>query len=728
MDNSIISDIRRYLSVLHKRRGLIATCTAISLLAATLYNYTARPLYQATVLLLLEAGTPNLLGTQPGLDQRRGIAFLNTQFQILRGRALAEAVVAKLRLSSNAEFLAGPIITPWERLQRDVLGRRPEAEPGGSDLSPAVASFRSRLSIEPLPQSSLVNVHFVGYDPVMAQQVANSLAQLYIEQTIRATGSEQSMAKGWLSERLGEQRKAIGQSVEQMSEYERQQGLVNLEERQRLAEQKLNSIHAALVAASTARLGKETLYQQLQGLTPEQLEESPLVLGNSVLQGLRAKLVDQERARARLAETLGEKHPDMLRATVELEDTRRRLREEAQKAFQAVEADYQLAVKQEQTLQADLEPLQQELNELRQKSVEYGLLKREAEADQQVFRSLVGRSRETGLESEIPVSNVRVIERAELPKTPVSPRRARNYQLALTIGLGLGIALTLLLEQMDDSLKTPDDIKEYLKQPFLGMVPDATRGAGQAGASPLILNNPRSPLAEAYRVVRTNLIFSAVQGSSRAVMVSSVNPAEGKSTTVVNLAASLAQNGARVLVVDADLRRPTLHRSFNVASAPGLSDLIVANCTVEQAVRSGVAKGLDVMPCGYVPPNPAELLGSQPLRDLIPSLREAYDWVLIDAPPILTMADAPVLSPVVDGLILVVAAERTARHAVLRSIEQVEGVGGKVLGIVLNRVDLQRNSYYFGRYYGDYYRSYYQDAANRRTDSVATGADPQRRM
>jgi capsular exopolysaccharide synthesis family protein len=197
---------------------------------------------------------------------------------------------------------------------------------------------------------------------------------------------------------------------------------------------------------------------------------------------------------------------------------------------------------------------------------------------------------------------------------------------------------------------------------------------------------------------------------------------------VSNLAVSLAQNGARVLVVDCDLRRPTVHRNFDVASAPGLSDLIVGHASLEQALRPGVAERLDVLPCGYIPPNPAELLGSGPLRDVLKQLRQSYEWVLLDAPPILTIADTAILCPSVDGLVLVVAAERTARHAVQRAVEQVTTVGGRVVGVVLNRVDLERNSYYFGRYYGDYYRSYYQDAASRRVDRVARGADRLSRM
>jgi capsular exopolysaccharide synthesis family protein len=723
MEASIISDIRNQLAILHKRRALILTCLSVSLIAATVYNYTARPLYEAAVMILLDTDTPNLLNTRPVIERRRGIEALNTQFQILKGRELAKVVVEKLELQKNQELASGVPLSLLGRIQRRLVG------PSEPEDYPSVAAFRSRLSVEPLPQSNLVRLRFMAYNPELAAKALNTLAQLYIEQTLQSSGDASSEAQGWLTQRLGEQKKVIGQSEDQLRQYEKQQGLVNLDERQRLAEQKLNTVHTALLSARTERLAKETTYRQMAAMPPELLQELPQVVASARVQTLKGKLADLERQRVKLESTLGEKHPEMIRVQSDIDDAKKQIAEAAQEVLRSAEAEYRMALKQEENLQGDLDPIQEELDDLRQKAVAHGVLKREAEADQQVLKNLINRSKETDLDSEMPFRNVRIIERAEVPTRPVSPQRARNYQLAIAIGLGLGLAITVLLEQMDDSIKTPDDVKQYLRQPFLGMVPDASRATRKrTPQSPLILGNPRSPLAEAYRVIRTNLIFSSAQGKCRSLMVSSVNPAEGKSTTVANLAASLAQNGAQVLVIDADLRRPALHKNFDVTSVPGLSDVIVGNCTLEQAIRKGVAKGIDVMPSGYIPPDPAELLGSNAMRDVVMRLRDAYEWLLVDAPPILTMADAPVLCPLVDGLLIVVAAERTARHAVLRSIEQISGVGGKVLGVVLNRVDLERNSYYFGRYYGDYYRSYYQDVANRRTDAVATGDDPMRRM
>jgi len=317
------------------------------------------------------------------------------------------------------------------------------------------------------------------------------------------------------------------------------------------------------------------------------------------------------------------------------------------------------------------------------------------------------------LETELRATNVRIVEKATYPRAPFTPQRMRNYQLALLLGLGLGLGLTILFEHLDNTIKTPDDVKNVLGLPFLGMVPQVEIRSGVASVQRLMHDNPQSTVAEAYRLLRTNLLFCSADASGLTIVVSSANPGEGKTTTVANLAASLAQNGAKVLAIDADLRRPTLHQHFAVHKAPGLSDLIVGKSQASEAIQVTRFKGLHILPCGYIPPNPAELLGSQNMKNGLAAFRKHYDWVIIDTAPILAMADTPVVCPFTDGLVLVVSAEVTSRPAIQRSVDQVHGVGGKLLGVVLNKVNLERNSYYYSQYYGAYYRSYYSDSPQR---------------
>jgi len=338
---------------------------------------------------------------------------------------------------------------------------------------------------------------------------------------------------------------------------------------------------------------------------------------------------------------------------------------------------------------------------------------------------LMKRAGTSDLAADLRATNIRLVERAEMPRAPFSPNRTRNYQLALVLGLGLGIGLTILLDYLDATIKTPEEVKEGLGLAFLGMVPRVEikhTGAGQR----LIVDNPQLRVSEAYRLVRTNLLFTNPEGTGMVVVVSSANPGEGKSTTVANLAASLALNGAKVLAIDADLRRPTLHHHFGLQKSPGLSELTVGRCQASEAVQATRVQGLSLIACGYIPPNPAELLGSTNMRAAIKALRSAYDWVIIDSPPILAMADTAVITPLTDGLVLVVSAESTARHAALRAADQIRSVNGKVLGVILNRVDLQRNAYYYGHYYGEYYRTYY--AADKKEQAPGPDRRSSRRM
>ena len=280
---------------------------------------------------------------------------------------------------------------------------------------------------------------------------------------------------------------------------------------------------------------------------------------------------------------------------------------------------------------------------------------------------------------------------------------------------------------MDNTFKTPEDVREHIPLPFLGMVPDVgLKLPGGVSRGPQLVKSPNSAVADAYRVLRTNLIFSSAETTGRVMLVTSANPAEGKTTTLANLAVALAQNGAKVLAVDADLRRPTLYQHFAVPKTPGLTDLIVGKAAASQAIHSTKIDGLQLLPCGYQPPNPAELLGSPMMKQIIEALRAHYEWVLIDAPPLLAMADAPVLCPLVDGVVMVIAAESATKPAVMRAIDQVNSVGGKVAGLVLNKVNLERNSYYYSQYYGEYYRSYYAESnkqAARRAEAQAPGLE-----
>jgi polysaccharide biosynthesis transport protein len=711
---SFVHEARQYLAIVHKRRALVITCLAVSFIVAVLYNYTTRPLYRATARILIDRDTPDILPTKELLEVQASNDVFMTQVQLLNGRSLAEKVVEKYEFNKSAEFQTGPLMSPWERFQRKFLGRNPMSVDGrGIPLSPAVAAFRSRLRIEPVPGTRLVNLHVTAFDPAFAARAANALAELYIAQSVEYRFETSTDASGWLTDRLKEHRGKVANSERLLQEYREREGLVNLEERQGLIDQKMTTLNGAVLNARTERISKETVLAQLKQLPQSQLETHPQVLSSPLVAGLRSQLLELQRKQTQLSETLGDRHPDMLEVKRQLRGVEDKIRAELDNVLRAMETEVQAARQQEASLQASLEGAKHEALEINRKAIDYSVLKREVDSSQELYDGLMKKSKATDLESELKATNIRIDERAETPLAPFLPDRAKNYQLALLIGLGLGLGLCFLFEHLDNTFKTPDDIKQHLGLPFLGMVPDVnakSSGPTPARTSPLILRSPKSAVAEAYRVLRTNLIFSSADRSSgRILAISSANPGEGKTTTVANLAASLAINGARVLAVDADLRRPTMHQHFGLTKTPGLSDLIVGKAKPSEAIHKTQFGGLQVMPCGYVPPNPTELLGSASLREILAALRTHYDWVLIDTPPILAMADTSVLCPLVDGLAVVVGAETSSRPAVQRALDQIQSVNGRLIGVILNKVNFERNSYYYGQYYGEYYRSYYAD-------------------
>jgi capsular exopolysaccharide synthesis family protein len=727
---SFVHEARQYLAIIHKRRALFVTCLAASIIVATLYNYTTRPLYRATTRILIDRSTPNILPTKELVEMQSGTEVFMTQVQLLNGRSLAERVVEKFELNKSAEFQTGPLMSPWERFQRKFLGRSPIAvDSQGIPLPPAVAAFRSRVSIEPLVGTRLVDIHVTAFDPAFAAKAANGLAQVYIEQSLEFRFTTSNDASEWLSDRLKEHGQQVADSERILQEYREREGLVNIEERQGLVDQKLTTLNGAILTARTERLAKETLLNQLKQLPPAQLETHPHVVASPLIASLRTQLMELQRKQTQLSETLGDKHPEMVEVRRQTHAFEEKIRSELDGVLRSMEAEVQAARQQEANLQASLEAAKQEGLEINRKAIDYGKLKREVDAGQEMYQSLMKKSKATNLESELKATNIRIDEKAEVPRGPFLPNRTRNYQMALLVGLALGLAFCLLFEHLDNTFKTPDDVKEYLGLPFLGMVPDVnarSTGPTVTRTSPLILRSPKSAVAEAYRVLRTNLIFSSADRSGgRVLAVSSANPGEGKTTTVANLAASLAINGSRVLAVDADLRRPTMHQHFGIAKTPGLSDLIVGKAKPSEAIHKTQFSGLQILPCGYVPPNPTELLGSASLREILAALRTHYDWVLIDTPPILAMADTSVLCPLMDGLAIVIGAETSSRPAVARAIDQIRSVNGRLMGVILNKVNFERNSYYYGQYYGEYYRSYYAEKQEQRT-GVAGVREPGR--
>ena len=358
---------------------------------------------------------------------------------------------------------------------------------------------------------------------------------------------------------------------------------------------------------------------------------------------------------------------------------------------------------------AALDQQKQEAMALNRKGIDYGVLQRDAATNREVFNSLLQRAKETGISGELKTSNIRIVDPAELPRAPVYPDHTTAVLYGLLYGTAFALGLVFFFEYLDNRIKTPDEIKRYLGLPFLGMVPALFDHDTQ---DPLINNGVPANFVESVRAIRTNLLFSSSEEGGRTFAVTSSGPGEGKTVIATNLAMALAQSGARVLLIDADMRKSRAHEAFRLPSTPGLSNVIVGNARASEAVRRTDVDNLWFLPAGVQPPNPSELLGSKRFGDFMATLKTHFDWVVVDTPPVMAVTDCCVAAHVTQAVVFVVGAEMTSRHVARRALEQLEHSKARVVGVVLNRVDLEHNGYYYSQYYRKEYSDYYSHSAS----------------
>jgi capsular exopolysaccharide synthesis family protein len=427
---------------------------------------------------------------------------------------------------------------------------------------------------------------------------------------------------------------------------------------------------------------------------------------SGVVQSLRIELATLERQQALLTERYLEQHPEVVKVHSQIQETRLKLRSEARSVIRAAENDYKAAAAQESSVASALESAKQEALELSRRAVNYDSQKRELDAAQQVLNSLMSREKETDVTTQLKASNIRVVDPAVVPKVPVIPRTSRDVTMGILLGLFLSIGLAFFLEYLDNTLKTPDDVRRHLGAPLLGVVPELT---GDTHPNLVVLNTGLDQrFVEGYRVVSTALSYSWSETGPRVVAVTSTAPGEGKTITAVNVALTLAAQEGRTLLIDCDMRKPTTHHLVRGKKGPGLSDVLVGKAKLSEAVQTELpGTYLAYLPSGSNAPSPADLLANRTVASLLEGLRKFYDWIVIDTPPVGAVAEALILAPHADGVIVVAGAEMVPKKAVLHTLERIHESGARILGVVLNRAQVDKHSYYYSHYYGHYYGEYY---------------------
>ena len=715
------------LAVIYRYRHISIAVFLLTSLFVMIEGYSTVKLYQAQARLLIEDERSTAV---PGITSSDNTyyedpePYYKTQYRILKGRDLTRRVIAKVHLQNVPEFNGTAATAPTAITMLHGIEQRltayvhpspppPAIEPPKpdetEDESGLVAASLSRVDVVPVQGSRLVDVLFTAADPRFAALADNTLVDEYVSQNLEVKLQSSTNMLEWLDKELQNQEKKVEDSERALAEYRDKENAMSLDDKQNIVLARLTQLNDAVMKAKTARVQRESVYNQVRSVgIGTALDAIPVIAQNPQIQVLKTRLTELQRDKARLTEKYFDKHPQVVAVNAALQDAQRQLDLETAKALQSVRNEYETALLEERTLSSNLDAAKLETRDLNRKNIGYSVMEREAKSNRQVYDSLLQKEKELRVASNSRTNNVRVVDRAEVPKGPISPGGRRTWLLAIAIGLVLSVGVAYGLDYMNDTIKTPEDIARRLKLPLLGLVPSVRGDKHPVLAS----SHVPQDFGESFRALRTALVSAYGSDGTKTLLVTSAQPLEGKTTTAANLAMALAYGGARVLLVDADMRRPGLHRPLRLTNERGLSQVLTGQARVRDVIQRTVDPNLLAITAGHTPPNPSELLQSERMKTLLTNLSHGpFDWIVVDTPPVLAVTDAVILAPLVSGVTFVVGAEMTRRRLAERALQTVLQSRPRQTAIVLNRVDFNRNKYYYSRYYGHQYKNYYSEAA-----------------
>jgi succinoglycan biosynthesis transport protein ExoP len=725
------SAVGEYLRVLIKRKWIVVGCLLSIFTVVAIATLRQVPIYEATGSIAVKKPDSSL-----NFKDANAISFdyydpteMETEVKILQSDLLALQVIKELNLDRQPEFGGkSPVSSLPSSL--DLAPDPLEADP--SRTSSLLGSFKGRLTISLLPNSRIMSVRFRDADPQTAQNVVNKLMGDYQENNYKTRFNNTMQVSDWLGQQLVDLQMKVETSQEKLVRYQKEHEILGIDEKQNITTAKLDELNRALTLAESERMEKEAFYRLLESGDPDAIASSAGGLGDSgaggqsasgLLESLRAKQADLRIQVADLNTQFGPSYPKLVQLNNQLAEIDVQLKSEMKKIASKVKGQYTTALGREELLGQALEKQKQAANKLNESAIEYSLLKRDLETNRQLYEGLLEKLKEAGISEGLKSNNFQIVNSARVPTYPVEPNVPRNLGFAFVLGLTSGVGLAFLLEGLDNTVRTTEQAQAISGLPPLGMIPLGSKTAREGASSKrLILASsneavelithvrPQSQMAESYRALRTSLLLSHLGAPPKVIMVTSALPQEGKSTTSINCAVVLAQKGVRVLLIDCDLRRPSIHKTLGMGPRSGLSNVLTGSITLKQAITvAPTLPNLDVLPAGTPPPNPAELLASTNMRDVLAELRDKYDHIVLDTPPTLSVTDAVVLSPRADAIVLVIRSGSTTKQALRRSRDILMQVNARVSGVLLNAVDLSSPDYYYYYEYQGKYAQYYRD-------------------
>lgn len=712
-------NLREYWAIIVKRKWTVISFFLIVLIAVVTATFLMTPVYRASLTLQIERNVAKIVefkNVRPD-EASQDKDFYQTQYELLKSRTLAERVMGQLGLMEHPLFNGKKEPGLFESISAWAGNKENAKRDAPKNQKPdMVQKFLDHLTVEPVRNSRLVKVNFDSPDPELSARVANAMADVFIKLNLERRIDTSSYAKTFLEERLQQIKSKLEDSERQLVDFARQEAIINVDDKQTAVSQRFQELNSALGKATQERVEAEAQYQQIQASKSKAVDK---ILGNVSIQKLKEFKAKLENDYMEGLQVYKPAYPKMQQLEAQIAEIQARINTEVSNVVAAVNSTYETARYKENMVLAQLNESKRELLDLQGRSIQYTILKRETDTNRQLYDGLLQRLKEVGVAGGADTNNVSVVDKAEVPNHKFKPSLRFNALIAALIGLFGGIGLAFLFEHLDDTVKQPEDLERLLGIATLGVIP-LIRGGGKdrdkdsAGLALSAIEDPRSAFAEAYRSVRTALQFSTADGAPRVLMLTSTSAGEGKSTSALSLGIHFAQAGKRVLLVDADLRNPSLHRTLEIENTQGLTNVLAGEAQAYAVTKPTTVSNLFIMPTGPLPPNPAELLSGAKMLALINLAAEKFDHVIIDGPPVLGLADALVLGNLAEATILVVEAGITRRGFAQNAIKRLRSSHTRLLGGILVKVDARGNAYgYHQNYY--YYNRDAEVSANRLT-------------
>jgi succinoglycan biosynthesis transport protein ExoP len=707
--------------------AIFATVTIITGIA----TFKQVPIFRASATLQIDRESSNVLGdlkdvyqVQVGTDDT-----LQTQYKVLESRSLARHVVQDLDLDKDAEFLPPEpnALSPYVSWFKGLFATSgaPGDEPDA--LRPVIDAYLERIDIAPVRQARLVTISFESKDPTLAAKIINAHARRYITQNFEFKFAATQDATDFLTEKVSKLKSDLEKAEDKVQQYSRETNILITDEGQNAATEKLKQLQTEYTKAQMDLFQKQSYFELV---AEDDVDALPQVASNQRITELTGRLIDLQKQDQELGQKYGEEWQDRKTIKGQMRQLEATLAAEKGKVVRTIKSEYTASTATEGRLAAALAAQRQLVENTNQDFVQYNIYKGEADSTKALYDSLLRRLNEAQVSASLKASNIRIVDPAEVPQRPIRPRKTVNLLFGALLGIGFGVGFAFFQEYLDNSLKSPEDVTRYLHAPTLGTIPNLqslsdgqTYGYGYGYGTKVkdVLTKERLPLefvthgaptslmAEAYRSMRTSLLLSSADQQPRVVLVTSALPSEGKTVTAINTAISLTQTGSRVVLIDADMRKPRVHSVFALGNVPGLSSFLTGAATLKEVIHEVSIPNLFILPCGIIPPNPGELILSNKFTQLLSVLREYFDYVVIDSPPVVNVSDARVLASYADAATLVVKAFSTSRHLAQRAVEYLRQSRIRNLGVILNDLDVHARTGYYSYYSGrNYYPSNYQ--------------------